>query len=95
MAPFGIDHEDCNRSVQMILPTGQVRRGAFAVNRFLWAYWPYKALVAVLYLVPPLLLLESLAYFVVARNRYHISRWLGYDACTIRDGDSEVHADVP
>ena len=62
----------------------RVRRGAFAVNTFLRLCPPWGRLVAILYLIPPLLLVEVVGYGIVARHRAWISRWLGLAGCAVR-----------
>lgn len=57
------------------------RGGAFAVNAFLLRCRFWAILPIVIYLLPPLLLLEIVAYRWVARNRSWISRRLGLEAC--------------
>ncbi len=81
---FGITYEQCARKVQVIGRRGQVYRGAFGVNYFFWHYWPWKLLVAVIYAVPLLLLVELLVYGWVARHRYRLSQWLGLKACLLK-----------
>ena len=86
LAAHGLDHRRCSRALQLILPDGRTRSGAFAVNGFLAAYMPWRLLVPVVYVIFPLLVLEVLGYALVARNRHRISRWVGLDACRIGDG---------
>ncbi len=81
LAEQGIDYDRCGEELHVISPTGKVYRGAFAVNAFLWNYYPWKILVAILYIIPIFLLLEIPAYKLIAKNRHHISRWLGLTAC--------------
>jgi predicted DCC family thiol-disulfide oxidoreductase YuxK len=78
---FGINHTDCAKRLQLITRQGNVHSGAFAVNNFLVHYFPWRLLVLLLYLVPPLLFLEIIGYEIVARNRTRLSRWLGMKAC--------------
>lgn len=79
--PFGINHADCGRKLRVISQKGTLRSGAFAVNYFFSHYYPWRLLVALLYLAPPLLLVEMLVYELVARNRRRLSRWMGMKAC--------------
>lgn len=79
--PFGIDHAHCAQRLQLITRQGKVHSGAFAVNNFLVHYFPWKLLVLLLYVAPPLLFLEIIGYEIVARNRTRLSRWLGMKAC--------------
>ena len=81
---FGISYVDCARRLQVITRDGKVRSGAFAVNHFFAHYVPWNLLVILLYLVPPLLLLEILGYELVARNRTRLSRWLRMKACLVQ-----------
>ena len=78
---FGINHADCARRLQLITRQGKVHSGAFAVNNFLVHYFPWKLLVLLLYVVPPLLFLEIVGYELVAKNRTRLSRWFGMKAC--------------
>jgi predicted DCC family thiol-disulfide oxidoreductase YuxK len=84
LARYGLSYELCARKVRLIAPSGRAYGGAFAVNRFLLGHFPWMVIPIVIYLLPPVLLLEVIGYAVVARNRHHISRWLGMNACLIR-----------
>jgi predicted DCC family thiol-disulfide oxidoreductase YuxK len=84
MQPYGVSHADCARRLQVISRGGKAHRGAFAVNYFFVHYFPWKLMVVLLYVLPPLLLLELLTYEVVARNRTRLSRWLGMKACLVQ-----------
>lgn len=75
--------EKCARRVHVLSAHGKVYTGAFAVNYFLWQYFPWKLLVALFYVVPVFLLLEILGYALVARHRRRLSQWLGFTACAI------------
>jgi predicted DCC family thiol-disulfide oxidoreductase YuxK len=86
LGEHGLSHARCARALQLVLPDGRVRSGAFAVNHFLVAYMPWRVLVVLLHVLFPVLLLEVIGYVLVARNRHRISRWLGLDACRIGDG---------
>lgn len=84
LAAWGLDHRSCARRLQLLSgapPRPRRRAGAFAVNAFLWNRFPWNVGVALLYLCPPLLLLEVLGYELVAANRAWISRRLGLGAC--------------
>lgn len=81
LTPLGITYADCARKLQAISNRGRVYRGAFAVNYFLYQYFPWRLVILLVYLLPPLLLLEILGYWLVARNRTRLSRWLGMKAC--------------
>ena len=82
--PYGLTWDDCTRAVQLITPQGRVIEGAFAVNRFLWTQAPFKPLVAMVYLLFPLLGIEMIGYSLVARNRHRISAALGMNECKVR-----------
>ena len=84
MQSFGLRHIDCSRRLQVITQQGKVHSGAFAVNYFFVQYFPWNLLVVLLYVVPPLLLLETITYELVARNRTRLSRWLGMKACLVQ-----------
>lgn len=87
LAPHGLDHAACSRAARLILPDGTVRSGAFAVNGFLLRFFPLSVIVWLIYLLFPVMVpLEMLGYALVARNRHHISRWLGLSACAVRQG---------
>jgi predicted DCC family thiol-disulfide oxidoreductase YuxK len=77
---FGISHADCARRLKVITQRGTVHSGAFAVNYFSFITF-LKLLVVLLYVLAPLLVLEMIAYELVARNRTRLSRWLGMKAC--------------
>jgi predicted DCC family thiol-disulfide oxidoreductase YuxK len=81
LAPWGVTHADCHEQLHLLFDRRRRRRGAFAVNAFLWRFFPWSVLVAVLYLLPPLLLFEVLGYRLVARHRTAISRRLGLRGC--------------
>jgi predicted DCC family thiol-disulfide oxidoreductase YuxK len=84
LAPWRVTHADCARSLQLLLGRpGRPRRhgGAFAVNAFLWRFFPWSLGVALLYLLPPLLVLEIVGYRLVAAHRARVSRLLGLSAC--------------
>ena len=74
LQPFGLDWQACTEAVQLILPDGRVRSGAFAVNAFLWRLPRWRLLVAALYLLFPLIPFEILGYWLVARNRHRIRK---------------------
>ncbi len=73
----------CARRVHVLSARGKVYTGAFAVNYFLWQYFPWKLLVALFYVIPVLLLFEIIGYALVARHRRRLSQGLGYTACAI------------
>ena len=84
MQRYGISYADCARRLRVITRAGKVRSGAFAVNHFFIHYFPWRLLVILLYVVPPLLLLEMLTYELVAKNRTRLSRLLGMKACLMQ-----------
>lgn len=81
---FGINYDKCAQKLQVITTQGRVHSGAFGVNYFLWGQFPWILLIAVIYALPLLLLLELIVYRLVASNRHLISNWLGMKACSIR-----------
>lgn len=94
LAPYGITPGDCTRRLYVLEPwplaEGRTEAslprawgGAVGLNAFFWSIFPWSVLVALLYLLPPLLLLEGLAYRWVARHRTEISRRLGLRGCRI------------
>ena len=87
LQPYGLTWQDCTEAVQLIRPDGRVSSGAFAVNRFLWSLPLFKPLIAVLYLLFPLIAVEMLGYVLVAKNRHRISAALGMNECKIRFTD--------
>lgn len=81
---FGLSYEQCARAVQVITRRGRVYAGAFAVNYFLWRQFPWSLLVLLIYVLPPLLLLELIGYRLIANNRQRLSQWLGMKACLLK-----------
>jgi predicted DCC family thiol-disulfide oxidoreductase YuxK len=81
LAPWGVTHAECREQLHLLRERGGMHRGAFAVNAFLWRFIPWSVVVAVLYLLPPLLLFEVLGYRLVARHRTAISRRLRLRGC--------------
>ena len=80
---LGLTPADCAREVQVITEQGRVFAGPWAVNYLLWERWPGRILVAILFALPPLLLLEWVGYRLVARYRSRLSRWFGLTACAV------------
>jgi predicted DCC family thiol-disulfide oxidoreductase YuxK len=80
---YGLSYDKCSKRVYVIAASGRVYGGAFAVNYFFLKQFPWSLLVVLIYALPPLLLAEVIGYYVVAKNRYRISRWLGLEACRI------------
>jgi predicted DCC family thiol-disulfide oxidoreductase YuxK len=81
---FGLDYQKCSERVQVITRSGRVHSGAFAVNYFLFLYFPWSLLVILCYAIPVFLLLEVLGYRLIARNRFRLSHWFGLKACLIK-----------
>ncbi len=81
---FGISYNQCTRKLQVITRRRKVYAGALGVNYFLWQRFPWRLLVILIYALPILLLLELLAYRLIADNRGRISAWFGMKACTLR-----------
>ena len=80
---FNLSYAKCAREIQLITPRGRVYGGAFGLNYFLFHCLPWRLAVLSLYALLPLLLIEIIGYAVVAKNRHHISRRLGLQACKI------------
>jgi predicted DCC family thiol-disulfide oxidoreductase YuxK len=78
---FGISYEKCSRRLYAISPKGRVYAGTFAVNYFLSKQFPWSVIVVLIHLLPILLLLEVIGYWIVASNRHRISRWFGLKSC--------------
>ncbi|KXK55305.1 MAG: DUF393 domain-containing protein [Chlorobi bacterium] len=81
---YGITYDDCDKRLYVITKSGKVFGGAFGVNWFLLTSPPWTLLALPFILLPPLLLLQVIAYKLVAINRHHISRWFGLNACKVR-----------
>ncbi len=79
----GASYEKCSRRVHVLSHSGKIYTGAFAVNYFLWHYFPWNVLVAVLHIASIFLLLEVILYAIIARHRRRLSQWLGLTACAI------------
>src|SRR5262245_23017771 len=81
---YSLSDQKCSKRAYAITPSDKVYGGAFAVNYFFWKRFPWSLLVLLIYAFPPLLLAEMLGYYLVAKNRYRISRWLGLEACRVK-----------
>jgi predicted DCC family thiol-disulfide oxidoreductase YuxK len=81
---FGITYEKCTKRLYVISRSGRVYPGAFGTNYFLFYKFPWSVIVFLIYLIPPLLLVEIIGYRVVAMNRHRISRWFGLKACALK-----------
>ncbi|MBX3279522.1 MAG: DUF393 domain-containing protein [Acidobacteria bacterium] len=81
---FGLDYEQCNRKMRVITRKRRVYAGAFGINYFLWQYFPWLLLVALIYLAPIFLIGELIIYRFVARYRHRISAMLGLRACLVK-----------
>lgn len=81
LAALGLTRAACERAMQVVTASGRRLAGAFAVNHYLWRTGGWGRLVALFYLLPPLLLLEMAGYALVARYRTRISGWLGLARC--------------
>ena len=84
LADLGLSRADCFRRLRFRDARARVHGGAFAVNRFLlaaappgWRGMPVRLAVWLLYLLPPLLLLEVVGYEIFGRYRSRISAWTG------------------
>jgi predicted DCC family thiol-disulfide oxidoreductase YuxK len=83
LVPFRLTYEQCDRKIQVIAHSGRVYTGAFVLNYFFGHYFPWSLLVVLVYAVPISLLIEMIGYAIVAKNRHHLSRWLGLKACSM------------
>ncbi len=82
---FGVTYEKCAKRLYVISRKGHAFGGAFGVNYFLFYRRGWSVLVALIYALPILLLLEMIGYWVVAKNRHRLSRWFGLKACLIKN----------
>jgi predicted DCC family thiol-disulfide oxidoreductase YuxK len=80
---MGLTVADCARAVQVVNEEGRRFAGPWAINYLLWQRWPGRWLVALFFVLPPLLLLEWIGYRLVARYRSHFSRWFGLTSCSL------------
>jgi predicted DCC family thiol-disulfide oxidoreductase YuxK len=78
-----LSYEKCSKRAYAVGRGGRVYGGAFALNYFFLKRFPWSLLVILIYGLPPLLVAELIGYYLVARNRYRISRWLGLEACKV------------
>ena len=81
---YGLSYEKCSKRAYVISPAGRVYGGAFAANYFFLKRFPWSLIVVLIYAIPPLLLAEVAGYYLIARYRYKISRWLGLEACRVK-----------
>jgi predicted DCC family thiol-disulfide oxidoreductase YuxK len=82
LAGYGLDHTFCNQEIKLITGDGKILGGAEALNFFLEKYFPWKGITRIIKRLPPLLVLEKLAYRTIAVNRPLLSKWLGAKACS-------------
>lgn len=87
---MGLTAEDCSKRVYVVTGSGRKYAGAFAVNYVLLKWFPWSILAVLIYLLPPLLLLEVIAYRLFANNRRTISVWLGLKACSLSSHKAEL-----
>ncbi len=80
---LGLTPAECARAVQVVTGQGRIFAGPWAVNYLLWERWPGRILVTILFMLPPLLLLEWIGYRFVERYRSRLSGWLGLTACAV------------
>jgi predicted DCC family thiol-disulfide oxidoreductase YuxK len=84
LVEMGLSRDRCQRRLYAVDVGGRLHGGARAVNSFLWALPIGKVVVGLLYLVPPLLLVQFVIYELVSRHRQTISRRLGLTECSSR-----------
>jgi predicted DCC family thiol-disulfide oxidoreductase YuxK len=75
-----------SKAVHIVMKDGSVFSGARACNRFLWSTkgWFWRAAIAFVRVIWPLLLLERSIYWLIARNRETISHILGTSGFALR-----------
>jgi len=73
-------HLDQHRGVQAVacIVKHEAQAAASAARQRTFGCEPWYS-----HAIPPLLVAELIGYYLVARNRYRISRWLGLDACRV------------
>jgi len=81
---YGLSYDKCSKRAYAISSNGRVYGGAFGVNYFFLKRFPWSLLVILIYAIPRLLAAELIGYYLVAKNRYRISRWLGLEACRVK-----------
>ena len=74
LGKVGLDFRRCARELQVVTHSGKTFGGAFGINYFLWRQSRWKWVVALGFAFPLLMLLEILAYKIVATNRMVFSR---------------------
>ncbi len=77
LATVGLTHERCYEALQCVLPSGEVKSGAFAVNAFLRRFRFTAPLGFLAEALPLVLVAEIVAYKLVARNRHWLADRLG------------------
>jgi predicted DCC family thiol-disulfide oxidoreductase YuxK len=82
---FGISYADCEYELQVITREGRVHGGPFGVNHFFLRFFPWNILVVLIYLIPIFLLIEIIAYRLVAHNRAWLSQKFGMKGCLLRN----------
>src|SRR5262245_16773884 len=70
LAAVGLDYEKCSRKAWLAARSGRLYGGASAMNYILFRPFPWTILVVMLRILAPLLLIESLGYYLIARNRH-------------------------
>lgn len=91
----GLTSSMATQAVFVVEPHGRRYRGArgmFAVLRRLSGIW---GVVGKVWFLPPLSLIAEPFYWLFARNRRTISRWLGLAGCPIPESDQGRHARNP
>jgi predicted DCC family thiol-disulfide oxidoreductase YuxK len=86
LMPLGLTHAKCAKKIHVIARNEHIFTGAFALNYFFFHYFPWSILVVCVHVMPILLLFEVIGYAIVAKNRYHLSRWFGLKVCSINHG---------
>lgn len=71
----------CERKIHLVTSNGKSKTGATVINAILVRYFPWKILVWLLYVIPILLAIEHVGYFLTAKYRHRLSAWLGLQVC--------------
>jgi predicted DCC family thiol-disulfide oxidoreductase YuxK len=77
LATVGLTRERCYGALQCVLPSSEVKSGAFAINAFLRRFpstAPFGFLAEAL---PLVLVAEIVAYTLIARNRHRLADLFG------------------
>jgi predicted DCC family thiol-disulfide oxidoreductase YuxK len=79
----GLSRDKCATHLRVVTPGEDIFTGAFAVNFIAFRLGLLRLLVGLIYLVPPILVLEVILYEIVSRNRQELSQKLGLAVCNV------------